>query len=256
MTEKKSCKLGACFKGMACELKLAYLLIILLIVCNIFVIVKLNSNKNFAKWIDENPKAILDSVQKFAEAEQAKAQEEREQQSAEALKNNKDKIYNEKNTGVANKDGKKVIVEFFDYNCGYCKMASKVVDKMAREDKNIKVIFKEFPIFGGTSDLAARYSVAVAMEFPDRYLDFHSKLMENGARSESSIEKSVKDADISLPKIKKAMEKNKAEIDATLAETRELALSLGLQGTPAFIINDSLIPGFIEEEAIKNLLNK
>ena len=212
--------------------------------------------KNIATWIDQNPQAILDSVQKYAEAEQAKAQQQREQQATEALKNNKNKIYNEKNVGIANKKGKKMIVEFFDYNCGYCKMASKVVDKMAREDKDIKVIFKEFPIFGGTSDLAARYSTAVAIQYPDKYLDFHSNLMASGARSVEDIENAVKKSDISLFKIKKVLDDKKADIDAILAENRELASSLGLQGTPAFIIGDNLIPGYIDETTIKSLLEQ
>ena len=252
---KKSCPLGGFFKKIPCELKLVYLLIIILFLCNIFTLFKLYSGKTFAKWIDNNPKAILDSVQKYAEAEQAKAQQQQQQQTAEAVKNNKEAIFNEKNSGVANKKGTQVIVEFFDYNCGYCKMASKVVDKMAREDKNIKVIFRELPIFGGTSDLAARYSTAVAIEYPDKYLDFHSTLMESGARSEKDIENALKTADISLFKIKKVMENKKSLIDSVLQENRDLAFNkLGLQGTPAFVIGETLVPGFIEEATIRSLL--
>lgn len=252
---KKSCPLGGFLKKIPCELKLVYLLIIILFLCNIFVLVKLYNGKTFSKWIDNNPKAILDSVQKYAEAEQAKAQQQQQQQTAEAVKSNKEAIYNEKNTGVVNKKGSKVVVEFFDYNCGYCKMASKVVDKMAREDKNIKVIFRELPIFGGTSDLAARYSTAVAIEYSNKYLDFHSALMESGARSEKDIENALKKADISAFKIKKVMEDKKSLIDSVLQENRDLAFNkLGLQGTPAFVIGDTLIPGYIDEATIKSLL--
>ena len=256
MTENnKSCPLGGIFKKIPCELKLVYLLVIILFLCNIFILVKLYNGKLFSKWIDNNPKAILDSVQKYAEAEQAKAQQQQQQQTAEAVKNNKEAIYNEKNTGIANKKGSKVIVEFFDYNCSYCKMASKVVDKMAREDKSIKVIFRELPIFGGTSDLAAKYSTAVAIEYPDKYLDFHSALMETGARTEKDIENALKKADVSAFKIKKVMEDKKSLIDSVLQENRDLAFNkLGLQGTPAFVIGDTLIPGYIDEATIKSLL--
>ena len=252
----KECKLGNCIKNMSCELKLAYILILLLIISNIFIFIKLGCTKNIANWIDQNPQAILNSVQKYAEAEQARLQQERDKQSAEALKNNKDRIFSEKNVGVANKKGKKVIVEFFDYNCGYCKMASKVVDKMAKEDKDIKVLFKEFPIFGGTSDLAARYSTAVAIEYPDKYLEFHSNLMNIGARNTNDIEKAVKDSGISLFKIKKVLEDKKSDIDAVLAENRSLATELGLQGTPAFVIGDTLIPGYVDESTIRSLLDQ
>lgn len=256
MTEnKKSCPMGGFLKNIPCELKLVYLLIVILFLSNIFVLTKLYSNKTVIKWINDNPKAILDSVQKYAEAEQARAQQQQQQQSAEAVKNNKNEIYSEKNTGVANKNGTKVIVEFFDYNCSYCKMASKVVDKMAREDKNIKVIFKELPIFGGMSDLAAKYSTAVAIEFPDKYLEFHSALMETGARSEKDIENALAKANISNFKIKKVMESKEKVIDEALQLNKDLAFNkMGLQGTPAFVIGDKLIPGFVDEATIKSLL--
>ncbi len=255
MANNKSCNLSEGIKNIGCETKLAYLLILILIISNIFVFTKLSCKGNKADeikdWINKNPKVILDSVQRYAEEEQAKAQQEQEKRTEKVIKENIAKFRDEKNTGIANSKGTKVIVEFFDYNCGYCKMASKALDKLAKEDKDIKVVFRDFPIFGGVSETAAKYSIAVAIAEPNKFLDFHSALMGGNARTEEGIIEALKTADISTEKIKKTLRTKNKEINERIDENKKLGFSINLQGTPALIIGEEFIPGYVDAETIK-----
>ncbi len=255
MANNKNCNLSESLKNMSCETKLAYLLILALIISNVFIFTKLPCNENktdaIKDWINKNPKVILDSVQRYAEEEQAKAQQEQEKRTEKAIKENINKFRDDKNTGIANPKGTKIIVEFFDYNCGYCKMASKVLDKLAREDKDIKVVFRDFPIFGGVSETAAKYSIAVAIAEPSKFLEFHSALMGGNARTEEGIIEALKTANISTEKIKKTLRTKNKEINDRIDENKKLGFSINLQGTPALIIGEEFIPGYVDAETIK-----
>lgn len=260
MTEKNNCKIKECFANMDCGLKLAYILILILFICNIFIFLKISKNctkgqdNNFKKYIDDNPKVILDSVQRYVEREQAEAQRQQQQRVEENIKKNLTRIRDEKNTGVANPDGKKIIVEFYDYNCGYCKMASKVVDKIANEDKNVKVIFRDFPIFGGTSLDAAKYSIAVAMTAPSKFLAFHNALMNGNAKTIDGIEEALKEAKISVERIRRTLKSNATDIEKRINDNRQLGNEIGLNGTPAFLVGEEFVPGYIDENTMKEKL--
>src|SRR5690606_34790140 len=82
-------------------------------------------------------------------------------------------------TVVGNPKGDVTIVEFFDYNCGYCKQALKDTEALLKGDPNVRVVFKEFPVLSQDSVDAARVAIAVAAQAPDRYLDFHRKLLRS-----------------------------------------------------------------------------
>lgn len=256
MSEKKECSIKKCINNMTCEMKLAYILILILLVCNIFIFAKLFScsadkkNKAFKEFIDNNPKVILDSVQRFVEKEQAEAQKKQQEQVEVNVKKNIDRIRDEKYTGIANPDGTKVVVEFFDYNCGYCKMGSKAVENIAKKDSNVKVIFRDFPIFGGMSMEAAKYSVAVAITTPSKYLDFHSALMASEANSIENIENALKDAKISVDRIKRTLKTRAEDIEKRLNENRRLGEEIGIRGTPAFLIGEEFVPGYVDEATI------
>lgn len=260
MSEKKKCKIGECFKNMTCELKLAYVLIIVFLISNIFIFLKLAScckdgqGGQFKKYIDENPKVILDSVQRYVEKEQAKAQKQQQEQMDVNVKKNIARIRDEKNTGVANPDGKKIIVEFYDYNCGYCKMASKAVDAIAKSDKNVKVIFRDFPIFGGTSTDAAKYSIAVAMTTPNKFLDFHTALMSGEAKSIDNIEEALKKAKISVERIRRTLKTREKDIEKRLEDNRRLGEDIGIRGTPAFLVGEEFVPGYVDENTLRGML--
>lgn len=248
--ENNSCSI----KNMSPEIKTAYFLIILLFAMCIFIWVKTgkaNNDDNIAKWIDKNPKAIIDSVQKFAEQQQAESQRKHQENLDKNVKNNLDKILDEENTGVHNPKGKKTIVEFYDYNCGYCKMASAAIAKVVEDNKDVKVIFRELPIFGGVSELAAKYSIAIAISESNKFLAFHEALMEGDAHSEEGIKEAVKKAKVNLDKILKVMKSKSDEIEKRIEDNKRLANEIGIQGTPALMIGDEFIPGYVDAETMK-----
>lgn len=256
MSEKKECSIEKYISNMTCEMKLVYILILILLVCNIFIFAKLFScsaskqNKAFKEFIDNNPRVILDSVQRFVDKEQAEAQKKQQEQVEVNVKKNIDRIRDEKHTGVANPDGTKVVVEFFDYNCGYCKMGSKAIESIVKKDPTVKVIFRDFPIFGGMSMEAAKYSVAVAITTPSKYLDFHSALMASEASSIENIENALKEAKISVDRVKRTLKTRAEDIEKRLNENRRLGEEIGIRGTPAFLIGDEFIPGYVDETTI------
>ena len=229
---------------------------LILLICNVFIFIKLGKcnkagqDEAFKAFIDNNPKAILDSVQRYAEKEQAEMQRKQQEKMEVNVKKNIDKIRDEKNTGVANPKGKKIIVEFFDYNCGYCKRGSKAVENIARKDPDVKVIFRDFPIFGGVSVEAAKYSIAVAMTTPSKYLDFHSALMNSEATSIDNIENALKEAKISVERIRRTLKTRATDIEKRLNDNRQLGNEIGIGGTPAFLIGEEFVPGYIDESAI------
>ena len=258
-SEKKSCPICDFCKNASCGVKLiiAIIVVALIVICTVFCVKKSCNeeklNKAIQAWVDKNPRAILDSVQKYAEQQQREAEQRRAQDSSKAVKENIKQIRDEKNTGVVNPKGTKVIVEFYDYNCGYCKMASKAVKEVA-QDANVKVIYRDFPILSEASTVAARYSVAVAMTEPAKFGAFHNNLIEGSARSTDDVRQALKQSNISVDKIEKVLKNKEAEINKRLEDNRNLAIKLGLQGTPAFVIGEELIPGYIDANQIKNML--
>lgn len=212
------------------------------------------TDKEIFAWVQKNPKAILDSVEVYVRDEQMKAQKQQQENSKKSVDDNYKEIISEVNTGIANPKGKKVVVEFFDYNCGYCKMASKAIKELADENKDIKVIFREMPILGQPSTKAAEYSVAVSMVAPDKFLEFHDALIQGNARTEDGIKQALDKVKISVAKVEKALQDKKADIEKRINDNRELAQKLGLGGTPAFVINKEFVPGYIEKAQILELL--
>lgn len=250
-------------KNMNNELKVAYILIAMIIAFMIFLKFtvclrneKGNVSNEISQWVKDNPKEILDSINGFIEKQRAESQKQQENDAKEAVKNNYDKLIDETTAGVYNSKGKKIIVEFFDYNCGYCKMAKQAIDQVVKEDKDVKVIYRDFPIFGGNSELAAKYAIAVAISNPGKYHDFASALFELGAREESTIKNAVVKAGLKLVNIEKVLKDKESEINDRLKANRELASSLGLRGTPAFVIGEEFIPGYVDATTIKSMLDK
>ncbi len=242
---------------MSPELKTAYFLIILLFATCIFIWVKVgkaNNSDKIAKWVDENPKAIIDSVQRFAEQQQAESQRRHQEDLDKNVKANHDRILDEENTGIHNPKGKKTIVEFYDYNCSYCKAASAAIAKVVDENKDVKVVFRELPIFGGVSELAAKYSVAIAISEPNKFFAFHEALMAGDAHNEEGIKEALKKAKINLDKILRTMKSKSKEIDKRIEDNKRLANEIGIQGTPALMIGDEFIPGYVDAETMKSKL--
>ena len=180
-------------------------------------------------------------VIKAAQVVREQVETENEAKSKEVLDKSMDKVVNDPTSPVAgNPKGDVTIVEFFDYSCGYCKMAQETVAKLLGDDKNVKVIYKELPILGEGSVIASKAALASVAQ--GKYQKFHDTLMTNkGQFNETLVMKLAKDAGLDTDKLKKDMVDPK--IEAIIKNNMDLAHSLGFQGTPTFIIAGKLYPG-------------
>ena len=154
---------------------------------------------------------------------------------------------------LGNKKGKDIIIEFFDYNCGYCKRSFPEIMELVSENKDIKVILKELPVLGESSILASKASIASQKQ--DKYFEFHQELINfSGLISLSDIKKISKELGINYEQLQKDM--NSDETILLINESYRLADLIGVRGTPAFIINNDLIPGAIGKNEMLKFLNR
>lgn len=199
-------------------------------------------------YLLEHPEVIIESLEKFEQKQRAA----RDQASADALASRKDELYNHPMTPVTgNPKGDVTIVEFFDYQCGYCKRAMQTVLEVQKEDPSVRIAWKELPILGPASEFAAR--AAMAAKRQDKYLDFHIAVMGNrGPLTPDTVFQLAKKAGISVDRLKRDMAD--PAIEKYLQDTLQLAQQLGINGTPGFVIGGKLVPGAIEKDQLKELI--
>ncbi len=150
-----------------------------------------------------------------------------------------------------NASGDVTVVEFFDYQCGYCKRSLASMIGLLKSDKNVRVVWKELPILGPASRFAAR--AAMAAKKQGKYFEFHVALMgARGRLTEQKVMDAAKDAGLDVARLLGDMKDPK--IEAYLDETQQLATALGIRGTPAFVIGDTLVPGAIDEAGMKQII--
>ena len=153
---------------------------------------------------------------------------------------------------VGNPKGDVTVVEFFDYNCGYCKRALDDMMTMTKADPKLKFVLKEFPVLGPGSVDAAKVAVAVRMQDKDgsKYMDFHRRLL--GTRGEINRDRALaaaKEAGLDMARIERDLKTE--EIEATLMESAVLADALGISGTPSYVIGDEVVPGAVGAQALQ-----
>jgi len=186
-----------------------------------------------------NPELIEEAVnllRQRREAEEAAAQ-------VAAIEKNRDTIFSSPNQMVlGNAEGPISLVEFFDYNCAYCRRATSDMTALIAANPDLRVVMKEFPILSEGSVEAARFSVAVKNIAPERYLDFHLELFSRPG--EATAEKALEIArDLGLDAEALTAAANSEDVARNLQEVQELAGKLGISGTPSYVIGDELVPG-------------
>jgi protein-disulfide isomerase len=179
-----------------------------------------------------------------------------QRQQAAVRENARDLFSSSRHVVVGNPQGNVTMVEFFDYNCGYCKRAMDDMMVLLKNDRNLKIILKEFPVLGPGSLDAAKVATAVRIQDKTgkKYLDFHQRLM--GGRGQADKARALaaaKDAGLDVAKIEKDLESE--EVKASLAESFKLAQALGLNGTPSYVIGDKVIIGAVGLEALQEGIN-
>lgn len=198
--------------------------------------------------IIENPEIIRDAIvllQERENAAQAAAQTALLQQQRALLEDDANAPF----VGPADADA--VVVEFFDYNCPYCKRAAAQVKTLLEQDEAVKVVYREWPILGEGSVFAAR--AALAARAQGKYEDMHWALMEmRGRAEEASVMAAARNAGLDIDQLRADMDS--AEVDAHIETTRMLAQGLGFTGTPAFVIGDALIPGAVALEDLQGYI--
>jgi protein-disulfide isomerase len=157
---------------------------------------------------------------------------------------------------LGNKDGDVSFVEFFDYNCGYCKRAMSDMLTLLKTDPKLKVVLKEFPVLSEGSVEAARVAVAVRMQDPTgkKYLDFHQKLLGGrGPADKARAMAAAKDAGLDMARIEKDV--TSPEVKATIEENFKLAEAMGMNGTPSYVIGKQVVVGAVGLEGLREKIS-
>ena len=174
-----------------------------------------------------------------------------------AVKEHAQKLFSSPNqVTLGNPNGNVTFVEFFDYNCGYCKRAMDDMLTLLKDDPKLKVVLKEFPVLGPGSLEAARVAVAVRMQDKTgkKYLEFHTKLLGGrGAADEAHALAVAKEIGMNMAQIQKDMKS--PEVKATLDEDFKLAEALGLNGTPSYVIGADVVVGAIGLPGLQEKIN-
>jgi len=168
-----------------------------------------------------------------------------------AVGQNADSIFNSPHGVVlGNKDGDVAFVEFFDYNCGYCKRAMADMLDLLKSDPKLKIVLKEFPVLSEGSVEAAKVAVAVRMQDPKKYLDFHTRLLGGrGPVDKARALAAAKDVGLDVARIEKDLAN--PEVRATIEENMKLAEDMGLNGTPSYVIGKQVVVGAVGLEGLK-----
>jgi protein-disulfide isomerase len=181
-------------------------------------------------YLVKNPQVLVE----VSQALQAKQMEKMQAFSLKAIADHKAQIFNDQNSPVAgNKNGDVVIVEFFDYQCSHCKDMKSVIDAVIKKNPDVKVIFKEFPIFGANSEFASKAALAANMQ--GKYFQLHEALLaQDNPLTKEKIMKVLQNLNLNAADIEKNM--SAANIVQELKNNYDLAKKLKIMGTPAFII--------------------
>jgi len=186
-------------------------------------------------YLLEHPEVIEEAVVKLRQKqmlEQAKSQ-------AGNVAKYRQQLERDPRDLVINPNGEFTVVEFFDYRCGYCKVVAPEVMKLMQENPDVRFVFKEFPIFGEVSDTAAR--MALTPQGKQKGVELYKAWMADKGLDEAALDRHLANAGLDPVAVRKAAAD--PAISQQIQDIRMLAGALGLQGTPAFVVGDYLIPG-------------
>lgn len=153
---------------------------------------------------------------------------------------------------VGSKNADFTIIEFFDYRCGYCSKQADDFSELLVENKNIKIIYLEFPIFGGISEIASLIALKVWKQSPGLYFEVHNGFMNLGpSMKKKSLIEVLNNQGLDGKYIYDSVKGEKN--NKIIIQNKALAKRLNLRGTPASIINDTIIPGYVKLSNLRNM---
>lgn len=197
-----------------------------------------------------NPEVIVEAMQTL----EARRQQAEESETQSVLDARADDVFNDPESPVGgNPDGDVTMVEFFDYNCPYCRQVAPVLVDAEADDPELRIVYKEFPILGPGSIFAAK--AALAADRQGRYVEFHKAMMNASGRVDETLTLSIaEEAGLDIERLKQDMRDPavQAEIDVNI----ELAQALRINGTPAFVIGDEILRGATDLETMTRLIEE
>lgn len=196
----------------------------------------------------ENPKVLIASIENM-QREQMKTMEEQASANLDKYKNELAANPNDPTIGPAN--AKVTVIEFFDYNCGYCKKMLETKQKLVANDK-VRFVLKELPVLGPASQTKARLALAVNNLYKDKYESFHNEMLTARANSEEEIKEIISKLGMDYSKVK--AEADSERVSKTLADNQQLAGKVGIRGTPGYVVGNKLIPGYVDYEGFKEII--
>lgn len=214
-----------------------------------FTALQKNEIRNTVReYLLENPQVVIEAIEKIRSQQQRS--EGRQRQNAVTAR--ADQLFNSRSDpSVGDPKASVTIVEFFDYQCPYCRRMAQQLAKLNKEDPDLRIVYKEFPIFGPASTLAA--SAAMGALRQGKYEEFHLALMGNrGAPSERSIFRLAERIGLDVGRLRADM--NSATPQRVFQRNRRLAQELGIRGTPAFVIGDQVIRGAVKINRLRELI--
>lgn len=199
-------------------------------------------------YLVENPEVLIEAFRVLEEREQAASLAE----TKAAIAKSRAAIYDNPDDYVAgNPKGDVTLVEFFDYTCGHCKRSFEPLMAFVKADGNIRLVLKEFPILGPSALTATKAAIAARKQ--NRYFEMHQALYRHkGQIDEKAIMDIAEDLDIDTARLRKDMED--PAIAEQVSRQYNLAEVLGIDGTPAFIVGDTLYPGAVDKARLTEMV--
>lgn len=210
---------------------------------------QLKIEKMIKKYILENPEVIIESLEKYTAR-----QREKERVDISDVLNDfySSKVY-ESLPRIGNKESDLIVVEFIDYNCGYCKKTLPIISKLIKNFEKVQIVFVDFPILSETSEMAARASLAAHQQ--NAYFKYHTNLL-NYTRTinEKFLYKEAINLGLDIEKFKEDM--SSIKIKNNIIKNIEFANSLKIRGTPTFIIGNQILPGALDYDKLKEIISE
>jgi protein-disulfide isomerase len=200
------------------------------------------------RYIRTHPEVIVQSLQ----ALEAKREADLREHQKVALARKQHELLHDPTSPVSgNPKGEITLVEFYDYRCGYCKKAAQAVTDLQKEDPRVRVVYKDFPILGEPSELAAK--AALASQAQGKHQAFHEALLASRAdMTKGEILKIAVGVGLDAKRLEADMAN--PQWQAVIEKNRALAQDLGISGTPGFIVGNELVPGMLDLNGLKELI--
>jgi len=201
-------------------------------------------------YLLEHPEVIMEAVRRFEAREQVREESETQQ----VLKARAEEILRDADSPVGgNPRGNVSLIEFFDYNCPYCRRVAPVMIDAERADPQLRVVYKEFPILGPNSTFAAKAALAVHRQ--GKYLAFHKALMQvRGTVDEARVLDVAAKIDVDIERMKTDM--NDPAIQAAIDKNLALAQVLSINGTPGFVVGEQILRGATDLKTLQGLIRE